>query len=65
MMGQRIVFKELDENICGQVMFGDGSFVQIKGKGSMFFSAKTTSRDYYVTYTSYRVSKVILLVLDR
>nr|GEV48596.1 acidic mammalian chitinase-like [Tanacetum cinerariifolium] len=30
-------FSELDENIIGRVRFGDGSFVSIKGKGSILF----------------------------
>ena len=33
-------FKELDERICGQVKFGDGSTVQIKEKGSILFQCK-------------------------
>ncbi|WCJ34769.1 hypothetical protein M5689_016057 [Euphorbia peplus] len=33
MTGHREKFKELDEGITGQVKFGDGSLVHIKGKG--------------------------------
>lgn len=40
MTGQRSEFKELDENVTGQVRFGDGSTVDIKGKGSVIFSCK-------------------------
>ncbi|XP_020260266.1 uncharacterized protein LOC109836694 [Asparagus officinalis] len=37
MTGHRDKFKELDENIKGTVKFGDGSAVEIKGKGSILF----------------------------
>lgn len=35
MTGGRSKFDKLDESIVGQVKFGDGSVVQIKGKGSI------------------------------
>ena len=35
MTGDRSLFQELDEKISGKIKFGDGSTVQIKGKGSM------------------------------
>lgn len=41
MTGQRLKFKELDEKITGQVKFGVGSVVNIKGKGSIVFKCKT------------------------
>lgn len=37
MIGQRSKFKDLDEGVTGQVKFGDGSIVEIKGKGSVMF----------------------------
>lgn len=40
MTGQRSKFKELDEKITGRVKFGDGSTIEIKGKGSMMFKCK-------------------------
>ncbi|XP_074383667.1 uncharacterized protein LOC141725137 [Apium graveolens] len=40
MTGQRSKFKELNENVTGQVRFGDGSTVDIKGKGSVILSCK-------------------------
>ncbi|XP_020243636.1 uncharacterized protein LOC109821889 [Asparagus officinalis] len=40
MTGQRSMFKHLDESIHGKVKFGDGSTVQIKGKGSILFLCK-------------------------
>ena len=41
MTGQRSKFRDLDEKITGQVKFGDGSMVRIKGKGSISFKCKT------------------------
>lgn len=35
MTGQFSKFNELDTKVTGEVMFGDGSLVQIKGKGSI------------------------------
>lgn len=40
MSGQRSKFKELNEEIKGQVKFGDGSIVQIMGKGSVAVRCK-------------------------
>lgn len=40
MTGQRSKFADLDENITGQVKFGDGSVVHIKGKGSVILCCK-------------------------
>lgn len=40
MTGQRSKFKELDEGVTGQVRFGDGSTMHIKGKGSVSFTYK-------------------------
>ncbi|XP_074364584.1 uncharacterized protein LOC141705585 [Apium graveolens] len=40
MTGQRTKFKELDEKITGKVRFGDGSTVEIKGKGTVTFKCK-------------------------
>lgn len=35
MTGDRSIFHEIDEKISGKIKFGDGSTVQIKGKGTM------------------------------
>ncbi|GJT41272.1 ribonuclease H-like domain, reverse transcriptase, RNA-dependent DNA polymerase [Tanacetum coccineum] len=35
MTGIREHFKELDEKVSGKVRFGDGSYIEIKGKGSI------------------------------
>lgn len=40
MTGVRTKFKELDEKVTGRVKFGDGSTVEIKGKGSVGFRCK-------------------------
>lgn len=40
MTGQRSKFRILDENVTGQVKFGDGSLVSIKGKGSIALKCK-------------------------
>lgn len=51
MTGLRSKFKELDENITGQVKFGDGSLVDSKGKGTVMFKCKNgeeiTFREVY------------------
>lgn len=40
MTGARGKFKELDERVTGKVRFGDGSTVNIKGKGTIGFLCK-------------------------
>ncbi|CAH9074982.1 unnamed protein product [Cuscuta epithymum] len=40
MTGQRSKFKDLDESVQGHVKFGDGSTVQILGKGSILLKCK-------------------------
>lgn len=40
MTGQRSKFKELNEGVTGRVKFGDGSTVNIEGKGSVAFICK-------------------------
>ncbi|XP_076883368.1 uncharacterized protein LOC143532113 [Bidens hawaiensis] len=54
MTGNRSYFLELNENITGRVKFGDGSFVEIKGKGSILFQGKSCDQDllteiYYIS----------------
>ncbi|CAA7036532.1 unnamed protein product [Microthlaspi erraticum] len=41
MTGVRSFFSELNENVKGKVKFGDGSCVDIGGKGSILFQGKT------------------------
>ena len=41
MTGEKSYFAQLNENIKGKVKFGDGSYVDINGKGSILFEAKT------------------------
>ena len=38
MTGNRAAFTELDEKVTGNMGFGDGSVVQIKGHGTIAFS---------------------------
>lgn len=40
MTGQLSKFNELDKNVKGQVKFGDGSTVQIEGKGTILLRCK-------------------------
>ncbi|GJX46176.1 zinc finger, CCHC-type containing protein [Tanacetum coccineum] len=40
MTGVRTHFKEVDEKISGRVRFGDGSYVEIKGRGSILLECK-------------------------
>lgn len=40
MIGQQSNFLELDESVTGQIRFGDGSKVDIKGKGTILFKCK-------------------------
>lgn len=53
MTGVRSKFQDLDEKVTGQVRFGDGSTVEIKGKGSVVFACKngeerTLDEVYYI-----------------
>lgn len=53
MTGHLSKFDKLDESVVGQVKFGDGSIVQIRGKGSITFKCKngetrTLSEVYYI-----------------
>lgn len=40
MTGLRSKFKQLDETVTGRVRFGDGSYVDIRGKGMVAFKCK-------------------------
>jgi hypothetical protein len=53
MTGNDTVFSELDRNVSGTVRFGDGSVVQIKGRGMVVFIAhgghhRVLSRVYFI-----------------
>jgi len=41
MSGTRAVFSEIDDNVYGTMMFGDGSVVNIEGRGMILFACKT------------------------
>ncbi|KAL8093108.1 hypothetical protein AgCh_035122 [Apium graveolens] len=51
MTGDKMKFNELNEQITGQVKFGDGSMVKIEGKGSIMLKCKNgeerTLREVY------------------
>lgn len=40
MTGIKDHFKEIEEKITGNVRFGDGSYVEIRGKGSILLECK-------------------------
>ncbi|GKA52847.1 zinc finger, CCHC-type containing protein [Tanacetum coccineum] len=53
MTGVREHFKELDEKVSGKVKFGDGSYIEIKGKGSIIIECdddkqRIISHVYYI-----------------
>jgi transposase InsO family protein len=53
MTGNSTVFSELDRNVSGTVRFGDGSVVDIKGRGTVVFVShqgrhRVLSRVYYI-----------------
>nr|GEU39745.1 zinc finger, CCHC-type [Tanacetum cinerariifolium] len=53
MAGVREHFKELDENVSGKIRFGDGSYIEIKGKGSILIECddekqRIISHVYYI-----------------
>nr|GFA90737.1 zinc finger, CCHC-type [Tanacetum cinerariifolium] len=53
MTGTKSYFKDIDESVIGRVCFGDGSYVQIKGKGSILLGCrnqeqKVVSDIYYI-----------------
>lgn len=53
MIGCRGVFSDLDKNIAGTVRFGDGSIVNIEGRGTILFACKngehhTLANAYYI-----------------
>jgi len=56
MTGDREKFREIDPTVAGKVTFGDGSSVEIKGKGSIVFQGQ--SRDQWVLYDVYYIPKL-------
>ena len=37
MIGSKVAFSELDDDVTGTVKFGDGSWVAIQGRGTIIF----------------------------
>ncbi|XP_074351811.1 uncharacterized protein LOC141690959 [Apium graveolens] len=61
MTRERSKFKELNENVKGQVCFGDGSTVNIEGKGSIIFKCKNgEDRIFHEVYYIPRLCNNIL-----
>ncbi|GJX59588.1 zinc finger, CCHC-type containing protein [Tanacetum coccineum] len=53
MIGTKSHFKDIDESVSGRVRFGDGTYVQIKGRGSILLGCrnqeqKIVSDVYYI-----------------
>ncbi|KAL1172272.1 hypothetical protein V6Z11_A05G338300 [Gossypium hirsutum] len=46
MCGRKYLFSELDENIHGQVMFGDDSYTVVKGKGKVTITQKNGEKKF-------------------
>jgi hypothetical protein len=56
MTGDREKFREIDTTIASSVTFGDGSTVEIKGKGSVVFEGQLG--DQWVLYDVYYIPKL-------
>jgi hypothetical protein len=56
MSGDRQKFREVDPSIIGKVRFGDGSAVDIQGKGSILFQG--TSGDQWLLNDVYFIPKL-------
>ncbi|GJW10925.1 hypothetical protein Tco_1576752 [Tanacetum coccineum] len=48
MTGVREHFKELDEKVSGKVRFGDGSYIEIKGKGSILIECDDEKQRHHI-----------------
>jgi hypothetical protein len=57
MTGDARKFEEIDHGVVGRVRFGDGSAVEIMGKGSVFFQCKT-SNDQWLLHDVYYIPKL-------
>lgn len=62
MTGDQKKFRNLNENVAGKVRFGDGSTVEIKGKGSVVFQCKN-GEELIVDEVYYIQTCVIILYL--
>nr|GEW25686.1 disease resistance protein (TIR-NBS-LRR class) family [Tanacetum cinerariifolium] len=50
MTGVREHFKELDEKVSGKVRFKDGSYIEIKGKGSILIECDDEKQKNHITH---------------
>jgi hypothetical protein len=48
MCGDRLKFRDINQTVSGKVRFGDGSSVEIKGKGSILFQGRTSINGCYI-----------------
>ncbi|XP_052626721.1 uncharacterized protein LOC128133367 [Lactuca sativa] len=55
MTGSKSLFAELNENVTGQVRFGDGSKVQIKGKGTLLLTVRMVMNSSFLRFTTYQL----------
>ncbi|KAJ0455006.1 putative RNA-directed DNA polymerase [Helianthus annuus] len=62
MTGRKDAFAELNEGVTGQVRFGDGSKVDIRGKGTLLFQYKT--REQLVIYDAYYIPALTSNILS-
>nr|GFA05368.1 ribonuclease H-like domain, reverse transcriptase, RNA-dependent DNA polymerase [Tanacetum cinerariifolium] len=60
MTGVREHFKELDEKVSGKVRFGDGSYIEIKGKGSILIECDD-EKQRIISYLDDRSSRMVYL----
>ncbi|GKG47304.1 hypothetical protein Tco_0504501, partial [Tanacetum coccineum] len=60
MTGVREHFKELDEKVSGKVRFGDGSYIEIKGKGLILIEC-VEREDIQVEFVSGEYQKADIL----
>ncbi|KAJ0532260.1 putative RNA-directed DNA polymerase [Helianthus annuus] len=60
--GRKDAFVELNEGVTGQVRFGDGSKVDIRGKGTLLFQCKTGEQ--LVIYDAYYIPALTSNILS-
>nr|GEZ23480.1 zinc finger, CCHC-type [Tanacetum cinerariifolium] len=50
-------FKDIDESVSGRIRFGDGSYVQIKGRSSILLGCRNQEQKIDRMYTIYQTSR--------
>jgi hypothetical protein len=56
MTGDLHKFRDIDKSVGGKVHFGDGSTIEIHGKGSILFQG--TSGDQWILFDVYYIAKL-------